>query len=66
VFGEAKPREAIIAQRTGKTEEEILKEAAKQEKLRVSRRQRLAHGSHVTLAASAAALQRPCRPRSCA
>ncbi|GAB4820772.1 hypothetical protein N2152v2_007818 [Parachlorella kessleri] len=32
-FGEAKPREAIIASRVGKTEEEILKEEVKKEKL---------------------------------
>ncbi len=35
VFGEAKPREAVIAERTGKSEEEILKESVKAEKLRV-------------------------------
>ncbi len=36
-FGEAKPREAIIASRVGKTEEEILKEEVKKEKLHVRR-----------------------------
>jgi hypothetical protein len=35
-FGDAKPREAIIASRVGKTEEEILKEEVKKEKLHVS------------------------------
>ena len=35
VFGAAKPREAVIAERTGKTEEEILREAVRAEKLRV-------------------------------
>lgn len=34
-FGDAKPREAIIASRVGKTEEEILKEEVKKEKLHV-------------------------------
>lgn len=34
-FGEAKPREAVIASRVGKTEEEILKEEVKKEKLHV-------------------------------
>lgn len=35
-FGAAKPREAVLAQRTGKAEEEILKEAVLAEKVRVS------------------------------
>lgn len=34
-FGAAKPREAILAIRTGKTEEEILKEAVKAERLKL-------------------------------
>jgi hypothetical protein len=36
-FGAAKPRELVIAQRVGKTEEEILLEDAKKQKLHVSR-----------------------------
>lgn len=35
-FGAAKPREAVIAQKTGKTEEEVLKEEVSKEKLHVS------------------------------
>ena len=35
-FGDAKPREAIIASRVGKTEEEVLKEEVQKEKLHVS------------------------------
>ncbi len=34
-FGDAKPREAVIASRTGKSEEEILKEAVKSERPKV-------------------------------
>jgi hypothetical protein len=34
-FGAAKPREAIIAEKLGKTEEEVLKEEVKKEKLHV-------------------------------
>ena len=34
-FGEAKPREVVIAQREGKAEDEVLKEEVKREKLRV-------------------------------
>lgn len=35
-FGAAKPRELIIAQRVGKSEEEILKEEVQKDKLHVS------------------------------
>jgi hypothetical protein len=35
-FGAAKPREAILAARTGKKEEDILKEDASKERLHVS------------------------------
>jgi hypothetical protein len=34
-FGAAKPREAVLAARTGKTEAEILQEAVKSERLRL-------------------------------
>lgn len=34
-FGAAKPREAIIAEKLGKTEEEVLKEEVSKEKLHV-------------------------------
>ena len=37
-FGAAKPREAVIAEKLGKTEEEVLKEEVSKEKLHVSRR----------------------------
>lgn len=36
-FGDAKPREVVIAQKVGKTEEEVLKEEVSKEKLHVSR-----------------------------
>lgn len=35
-FGAAKPREAVIAEKLGKTEEEVLKEEVSKEKLHVS------------------------------
>ncbi len=35
VFGDAKPREVVIADRVGKSEEDILKEEVKKEKLHV-------------------------------
>lgn len=35
-FGDAKPREVVIAQKVGKTEEEVLKEEVSKEKLHVS------------------------------
>lgn len=35
-FGEAKPRETVIAARVGKTEEEVLLEEVKKDKLHVS------------------------------
>jgi hypothetical protein len=35
-FGAAKPREAVIAEKTGKTEEEVLKEELSKDKLHVS------------------------------
>lgn len=34
-FGAAKPREVVIATRVGKTEEDVLKEEVKKEKLHV-------------------------------
>lgn len=39
-FGAAKPREAVIAEKLGKTEEEVLKEEVSKEKLHVSRVER--------------------------
>ena len=34
-FGDAKPREAVIAQRTGKDENEVLQEAAKEYQVKI-------------------------------
>lgn len=35
-FGAAKPRERVIAERAGKSEEDVLKEEVKKEKIQVS------------------------------